>query len=178
MLDLEGFFVFNLDLATFDKFFCFRLGLGTFFFTTFLFSQTVKDGNRTDFAKTNGRKEGFFCLVAGLLQDLVHVALVHEFIGHIAVFLELGHQHLTTLVDRQFLILVFKELTNLVARLAGLDHIEPVTAWPKGVGVGDNFNLIPCLELGCQWNHATIDLGTSCFFPDFCMDFVGKVNRS
>ena len=57
MLNLEGFFVLNLDLATFDKFFCLRLGLGTFFLTAFLFSQTVKDGNRTDFSKTNGRKE-------------------------------------------------------------------------------------------------------------------------
>ncbi|CKJ93786.1 Uncharacterised protein [Streptococcus pneumoniae] len=178
MFDLEGFFVLNLDLATFDKFFCFRLSLGTFFFTTFFFSQTVKDGNSTDFSKTNGRKEGFFCLVAGLLQNLIHVTLVHEFIGHIAIFLELGHQHLTTLVDRQFLILIFKELANLVARLAGLDHIEPVTARSKGVGVGDNFNLIPCLELGCQRNHTTIDLGTSRFFTDFGMNFVGKVNRS
>ena len=58
MLDLEGFFVFNLDFATLDKFFCLRLGLGTFFFTAFLFSQTVKDGNSTDFSKTNGCKEG------------------------------------------------------------------------------------------------------------------------
>ena len=106
------------------------------------------------------------------------MTLVHKFIGHIAVFLELGHQHLTTLVDRQFLVLVFKELTNLVARLAGLDHVEPVTARSKGVGVGDNFNLIPCLELGCQWNHATIDLGTRRFFTDLGMDFIGKVNRS
>ena len=99
MLDLEGFFIFNFDFAAFDKFFCLSLGLGTFFLTAFLFSQTIKDGNGTDFAKTNGRKEGFLCLLAGLLQNLVHVTLVHEFIGHIAVFLELGHQHLTTLVN-------------------------------------------------------------------------------
>ena len=106
------------------------------------------------------------------------MAFVYEFIGYIAVFLELSHQHFTALVNRQFLILVFKELTNLVARLAGLDHVEPVTTRTKGVGVGDNFNLIPCLELGCQWNHTAIDLGTSRFFTDFGMDFIGKVNRS
>ncbi|VJB99846.1 Uncharacterised protein [Streptococcus pneumoniae] len=145
MLDLESFFIFNLDLATFDKLLCLSLGLGTLFLTALLFSQTVKDGNRTDFPKTNGRKEGVFCLVTGLLQNLIHVALVHKFICHIAIFLELSHQHLTTLVDRQFLILVFKELANLIARLASLDHIEPVTARSKGVRVGDNFNLIPCL---------------------------------
>ena len=106
------------------------------------------------------------------------MTLVHKLIGYIAVFLELSYQHFTALVNRQFLVLVFKELTNLVARLAGLDHVKPVTTRTKGVGVGDNFNLIPCLELGCQRNHTAIDLGTSRFFTDFGVDLIGKVNRS
>ena len=104
--------------------------------------------------------------------------LVHILISHIAILLKLINQQFASFINRQFLVLVFKELTNLVARLAGLDHVEPVTTRTKGVGIGDNFNLIPCLELGCQWNHTAIDLGTCRFFTDFGMDFIGKVNRS
>ena len=178
MLDLEGFFVFNLNLATFDKLFCLSPSFGTFLLTAFLFSQTVKDGNSTDFSKTDSSKEGVFCLVAGLLKDLVHVPLVHILISYIAILLELINQQFASLINRQFLVLIFKELTNLVACLAGLNHVEPVTTRAKRVGVGYNFDLIPSFELGCQRNHTAIDLSTSCFFTDLRMDFIGKVDRT
>ena len=70
------------------------------------------------------------------------MTLVHEFISHIAILLELTHQHFTALVDGQFFVLVLKELTNLVPSFAGLDHGKPVTAWPKGIWIGDDFNLV------------------------------------
>ena len=70
------------------------------------------------------------------------MTLVHEFISHIAILLELTHQHFTALVDGQFFVLVLKELTNFVTSLAGFNHVEPVTTWSKGIWIGDDFNLI------------------------------------
>ena len=99
MLNLEGFLIFNLDFATLDQFFGFCLGLGPLFFASFFLRQTVKDGNSSDFSKTNGRIEGFFSLVTGFLKDFIHVAFVHKFIGHIAVFLELTNQQFTPFID-------------------------------------------------------------------------------
>ena len=62
--NLQGvFFIFNLDLATFDQLFCFCACLSPLFFSTFFLRQAVKDGNRSDLSKTNRRKQGFFCLV-------------------------------------------------------------------------------------------------------------------
>ena len=62
-------------------------------------AKTVKDGSSTDFSKTNSSKEGVFCLVAGLLKNLVHVPLVHILISHIAILLELINQQFAALVD-------------------------------------------------------------------------------
>ena len=178
MLHLKRILVLYFYFATLDQFFCFCLSLGTLFFTTFFFRQTVEDGNGSDFSKTNGCKESFFCLVASFLQDFIHVALVHKFISHIAVFLELTNQHFTTFIGGQFFILIFKELTNFVAGLAGLNHVKPVTAWSKWIWIGNDFNLVPCFQLGSQRYHTTIDLGTSRFFPNLGMNLIGKVNRS
>ena len=143
--DLEGiFFIFNLDFATLDQLFCFRARLGFFLFAALFFRQTVKDRDGSDFSKTDGRKQGLFGLVAGLLQDLVHVLLVHELVGNHIMLMELSHEQLSSTVDREFLVLVLKELADLITRLASLDDIEPVTTWTKGVGIGDNLHLIPC----------------------------------
>ena len=63
--DLQGiFFIFNLDLATFDQLFCFCACLGPLFFSAFILRQAVKDGNSPNLSKTNRRKQGFFCLIA------------------------------------------------------------------------------------------------------------------
>ena len=132
MADLEGvFFVFNLDFATFDQLFSFCTRLGLFLFSTLFLRQTIKDRDGSDFSKTDGRKQGIFGLVAGLLQDLVHVLLIHELVGNHIMLMELGHEQLSSTVDREFLVLVLKELADLIAGLAGLDDIEPVTTWSK-----------------------------------------------
>ena len=65
MTDLQGvFFIFNLDLATFDQLFCFCACLGPLFFSALILRQAVKDGNSPNLSKTNRRKQGFFCLIA------------------------------------------------------------------------------------------------------------------
>ena len=92
------------------------------------------------------------------------------------MFLELSLQELPPFGDRQLLVLIFKELTDFISGLAGLDNIEPVAARSEGVSVGDDFHLITCPELGCQRNHAAIDLGSCGFLTDLGMDLIGKVN--
>ena len=94
------------------------------------------------------------------------------------MLLEVGNQKLTTLGDRSFLVLIFKELTNFISGLGGLNHLNPVTARTKGIGIGDNFNHITCLEFGSQGYHTAINLSTCGLLTDLSMDGIGKVNRS
>ena len=92
------------------------------------------------------------------------------------MLLKLSLQELSAFGDRQLLVLIFKELTDFISGLAGLDNIEPVAARSEGVSIGDDFHLIPCPELGCQGHHAAIDLGSCGFLTDLGMDLIGKVN--
>ena len=74
--------------------------------------------------------------------------------------------------------MIFKELTDFISGLAGLDDIEPVAARSKGVGVGDDFHLIPSLQFGIERHHATINLGSCRLLPDLGMDLIGKIDGS
>ena len=94
------------------------------------------------------------------------------------MLLEVGNQKLTTLGDRGFLVLIFKELTNFISSLGGLNHLNPVTARTKGIGIGDNLNHITCLEFGSQGHHTAINLSTCGLLTNLGMDGIGKVNRS
>ena len=177
VLNLEGvFFVFDLDFAALNQFLRFCSGLGPFFLTALFFCQAVENTNGTNLTEANRRKKRFFGLVAGLLQHFFHVLLVHVLICDIAMLLKLSLQELPPFGDRQLLVLIFKELADFISGLAGLDNIEPVAARSEGVSVGDDFHLITCPELGCQRNHAAINLGSSCFLTDLSVDLIGKVN--
>ena len=177
VLNLEGvFFVFNLDFATLDQFLRFCSGLGTFFLTTLFFCQTIENTNGTNLTEANRRKKRLFSLITCLLQHFFHVLLIHVLISYIAMLLKLSLQELPPFRDRQLLVLIFKELTDFISGLAGLDNIEPVAARSEGVSIGDDFHLIPCPELGCQGHHAAIDLGSCGFLTDLGMDLIGKVN--
>ena len=103
---------------------------------------------------------------------------VHELIGYQVMLVELGHQEVPTTVNRQFLVLIFKELTDLVARLASFNKGQPVTARTKGVGIGDNLHLISRPKFGIKRHHPAVDLGTNRFFPNLSVDFIGKIDRS
>ncbi|RSJ08236.1 hypothetical protein D8895_13350 [Streptococcus sp. BCA20] len=178
MLDFQRFFIFTLHLTAFDKLFGFRSRFSALFLTTLFLRQTVKNGNSANLTKTNCRKKGFFCFVARFLQNFFHVLFVHVFIGYIAIFLKLCLQELAPFRNGQFLVLIFEKLTNLIACLARFYNIYPVTARPKGIGTGDNLNLISSFQLRSQWHHTAIYLGTNCFFPNFGMDFIRKINRT
>ena len=179
VLDLEGvFFVFDLDLAALDQFLRFCSSLGPLFLTALFFCQTVENTNGANLTEANGRKKRLFSLIAGLLQHFFHVLLIHVLIGYIAMLLELSLQELPPFRDRQLLVLIFKELTDFISGLAGLDNIKPVAARSEGVSIGDNFHLIPCPKLGCQGHHAAIDLGSCGFLTDLGMNLIGKVNRA
>ena len=103
--------------------------------------------------------------------------LVQIFIGNVALLLEVANQKLTPLGDRSFFVLIFKELTNLISGLGGLNHLNPVTARTKRISIGDNLNHITCLELSSQRNHTTIDFSTCSLFTDLGMNGIGEVNR-
>ena len=103
---------------------------------------------------------------------------VHELIGYQVMLVELGHQEVTTTVNRQFLVLIFKELTDLVARLASFNKGQPVTTRTKGIGIGDNLHLISRPKFGIEGHHPAVDLGTNRFFPNLGMDFIGKIDWS
>ena len=94
------------------------------------------------------------------------------------MLIELGHQEVTTPVNRQFLILIFKELTNLVTRLASFNKGQPITARTKRIGIGDNLHLVSRPKFGIKRHHPAIDLGTNRFFPNLGVDFIGKIDRS
>ena len=94
------------------------------------------------------------------------------------MLVELGHQEIPTTGNRQFLVLIFKELTNLVARLASFNKSQPVTARTKGVGIGDNLHLISRPKFSIEGHHPAVDLGTNGFFPNLGVDFIGKIDRS
>ncbi len=57
------------------------------------------------------------------------------------------------------LVLVLKELADLIAGLAGLDDIEPVTTLVQMNLIGDTLNLVTRFQLGSQRNHTVIILG-------------------
>ena len=177
VLNLESvFFVFDLDFAALDQFLRFCSGLGPLFLTTLFFCQTVENTNGTNLTEANRRKKRLFSLITCLLQHFFHVLLVHVLISYIAMLLELSLQELPPFGDRQLLVLIFKELTDFISGLAGLDNIEPVAARSEGVSIGDDFHLITCPKLGCQRNHASIDLGSRGFLTDLSVDLIGKVN--
>ena len=94
------------------------------------------------------------------------------------MLVELGHQEVTATVNRQFLVLIFKELTDLVARLASFNKGQPVTTWTKGIGIGDNLHLISRPKFGIEGHHPAVDLGTNRFFPNLGVDLIGKIDRS
>ena len=104
--------------------------------------------------------------------------LVHVLIGYITILLKLSLQELSPLRNRQLLVLIFKELTDFISSLAGLDKIEPVAARSKGIGIGDDFHLIPSLQLGIERHHAAINLGSCRLLPNLGMDLIGKINGS
>ena len=87
-------------------------------------------------------------------------------------------QELPSFRNRQLLVLIFKELTDFISGLAGLDKIKPVTTRSKGIGIGDNFHLIPSLQLGIERHHAAIDLSSCRLLPDLGMDLIGKIDGS
>ena len=62
-------------------------------------------------------------------------AFVHELIGYQVMLVELSHQEVTATVNRQFLVLIFKELTDLVACLASFNKGQPVTTRTKGLAL-------------------------------------------
>ena len=101
---------------------------------------------------------------------------LHKFICHIAIFL-LSHQHSRPLLTDNSLSWFLKNWRIFLRALLGLDHIEPVTARSKGVGLAI-FQPDPLsFTLVVQWNHAAIDLGRSCLFSrpwyGFCSKSIG-----
>ena len=103
---------------------------------------------------------------------------VHELIGYQVMLVELGHQEVTATVNRQFLVLIFKELTDLVARLASFNKGQPITTRTKGIGIGDNLHLVSRPKFGIEGHHPAVDLGTNRFFPNLGVDFISKIDRS
>ena len=101
VLDLKGvFFIFDLNFTALDQFLCFCSSLGPLFLTALFFRQAVENTNGTNLTKANRRKKRFFGLIAGLLQHIFHVLLVHVLIGYITILLKLSLQELPSFRDR------------------------------------------------------------------------------
>ena len=92
--------------------------------------QAVKDGDSPNPAKTNRANKGLL-LSCNLILALLSMCLRPWTYWLQVMLVELGHQEVTATVNRQFLVLIFKELTDLVARLAGLTRGPASRLGPK-----------------------------------------------